>query len=54
MNVTSKGQITIPANLRDEYGILPHSEVRKVLLSLLTPLFYLLFSNGENIAIAHV
>ncbi len=28
MKVTSKGQITIPADLRDEYGFLPHSELK--------------------------
>ncbi len=27
MKVTSKGQVTIPVNLRDEYGFLPHSDL---------------------------
>ena len=27
MKVTTKGQVTIPAKLRDEYGFLPHSDL---------------------------
>lgn len=30
MKITGKGQITIPANLRDEYGLLPNCEVEWV------------------------
>jgi AbrB family looped-hinge helix DNA binding protein len=30
MRITSKGQITIPAFLREQYGLLPHSEVEVV------------------------
>ncbi len=27
MRITSKGQVTIPANIREQAGLLPHSEV---------------------------
>jgi AbrB family looped-hinge helix DNA binding protein len=27
MRITSKGQVTIPMNIREKYGLLPHSEV---------------------------
>jgi AbrB family looped-hinge helix DNA binding protein len=30
MRVTSKGQVTIPVNIRDEFGIQPNTEVRFV------------------------
>lgn len=28
MRITTKGQVTIPAELREELGFLPHTEVR--------------------------
>ncbi|MEZ5404890.1 MAG: AbrB/MazE/SpoVT family DNA-binding domain-containing protein [Verrucomicrobiia bacterium] len=28
MRITTKGQVTIPQNLREECGFLPHTEVR--------------------------
>jgi AbrB family looped-hinge helix DNA binding protein len=27
MHVTQKGQVTIPQHIREEYGLLPHTEV---------------------------
>lgn len=30
MRITSKGQVTIPAGLRELFGLLPHSEVEIV------------------------
>lgn len=27
MNITSKGQVTIPKEIRDKYGFLPHTKV---------------------------
>jgi AbrB family looped-hinge helix DNA binding protein len=27
MRITSKGQVTIPANIREQAGLLPHTEV---------------------------
>lgn len=30
MRITSKGQVTIPAELRELFGLLPHSEVEIV------------------------
>jgi AbrB family looped-hinge helix DNA binding protein len=30
MRITSKGQITIPVELREKYGLLPHTEVEFV------------------------
>lgn len=27
MKITTKGQVTIPKHLREEYGLLPHTEV---------------------------
>jgi len=30
MRITSKGQVTIPQEIRDEMGFLPHTEVRFV------------------------
>jgi len=31
MKITSKGQVTIPADIREKAGLLPHSEVEFVL-----------------------
>ena len=28
MRITSKGQVTIPAHIREQAGLLPHTEVR--------------------------
>ena len=30
MRITSKGQVTIPRDIRDRYGLLPHTEVEFV------------------------
>ena len=30
MRITSKGQVTIPQEIREQYGLLPHTEVRFV------------------------
>jgi len=30
MKITSKGQVTIPQEIRDEFGFLPHTEVEFV------------------------
>ncbi len=27
MQITSKGQVTIPKEIRDEFGLLPHTEI---------------------------
>ena len=31
MRITSKGQVTIPQDVRDEVGLLPHTEVEFVI-----------------------
>jgi AbrB family looped-hinge helix DNA binding protein len=33
MRITSKGQVTIPREIREQCGLLPHTEVRFVVVT---------------------
>jgi len=45
MRITSKGQVTIPRDIRDRYGLLPHTEVEFVAEG---ETVFLRKSDGEN------
>jgi AbrB family looped-hinge helix DNA binding protein len=45
MRVTSKGQVTIPQDIRERYGLLPHTEVEFVVSG---ETVFLCKANGEN------
>ena len=45
MRITSKGQVTIPRDIRDRYGLLPHTEVEFVAEG---DTVFLRKSDGEN------
>jgi AbrB family looped-hinge helix DNA binding protein len=45
MRITSKGQVTIPQDIRERYGLLPHTEVEFVVEG---ETVFLCKANGEN------
>jgi AbrB family looped-hinge helix DNA binding protein len=51
MRITSKGQVTIPAEIREKAGLLPHTEVELIVVNGVSVEFSYVVHDGDRVAV---